>query len=67
MFKQIFMFLIILGIVVAGRYYYYIEYEDTGSEVGRALHENMPSQVREWGCRRLNERFPGEAHSGCIS
>jgi hypothetical protein len=57
-FAQLIGFLIILTLVVAGRYFYYVEFEgNPNSEVGAALHSLMPDQIKSWGCERLRARF----------
>ncbi|MES2905682.1 MAG: hypothetical protein V4691_01405 [Pseudomonadota bacterium] len=56
--KHVLSFLIILSLVTFGRYYYYIQFEkDIYSEVGVALQGVMPKPIKEWGCKRISERF----------
>lgn len=56
--RQFLMFLVILAVVVLGRYFYYVAFEkDMYSEVGVALHGVMPAPIKQWGCQKLAERF----------
>lgn len=65
-FNQLIGFLLILAAVIGGRYYYYVEYEDNPySQTGAGLHSIMPQPVKDWGCTRLRERFPGQTAPGC--
>jgi len=64
--NQVIGFAVILVLVIGGRYYYFVEYEDNPySQVGAGLHTVMPQQVKDWGCARLGERFPGQTATGC--
>jgi prolipoprotein diacylglyceryltransferase len=64
--NQLIGFLILLAAVIGGRYYYFVEYEaDPYSQIGTGLQSIMPQQVKDWGCARLAERFPGQTSPGC--
>ncbi len=63
---QVVTFLIFLAFVIGGRYYYFIEFEDSPyGEVGKGLQTIMPAPVKAWGCKRLRERFPNQTGPGC--
>jgi prolipoprotein diacylglyceryltransferase len=64
--NQLIGFLIILTLVIGGRYYYFVEYENNPySQVGAGLQSVMPQKVKDWGCARLHERFADQTSPGC--
>lgn len=64
--KQFFYFLVLLAIVVLGRYSYYVYFEeDIYSEVGAGLQSVMPDPIKSWGCQHLAERFPDKSAPEC--
>ena len=55
-------------IAVAGYWTYYSSFAPNPNDrVGVALIRWMPGPVRDWGCGKLNERFPGAAPGDCAA
>ncbi len=49
-----------LGAVILGNWYWYVAHGASPyEEVGIGLNRRMPAPLRQWGCGRIAERFPG--------
>lgn len=56
-----------LLILAAGGYFaWYAAYApNPNDQIGVAITRWMPAPIREWGCGKLNERFPNQAPTEC--
>jgi len=54
--------LVAIGLVLFGRFYWYVNHGASPyDEVGIGLAGLMPGPIRDWGCARLDQRFPRNA------
>lgn len=53
--------LIAVVVVLGGRWYMYVGHSESPyDEVGIALNGYVPGPLREWGCHKMQSRFPDQ-------